>query len=768
MFVSPRSHSTRFSASSRSLPLPFLTRDASWMRLMARAALTSWLLPLLFALLSTFTAAPAHAQAPAQTVVVLDFAVSPGLDPLLGRKAADGLAVELQRSGDYEVVTRQRVEEAVGQQAGLQPPFNDTAQIRLAQAVGARGVFSGRVVSVSLTPGRAARVQLETRQLDASTGDFVNGTQVSEVTEQKLQDVANEILVDEAINKSVFSAVRSMRQTSLPEGAVLNTTRDDLEISIGTRNGVVPGQRYSVLRDVFNRGKQVTERVKIGEITVTTVQSDQSTAVLSAGGAAGVRTGDRIRQIFVPVNYPMTSTSSGGSVTPVTSAPVRPGAEGGIRGRVERGSKGLLGLVALAGLVGLAGLGGGGGNSSPNVQIARGQNEYPLPGSNDYGFNSTSNFRPLSPTISFTAGFDGFLEIGDKLQTEAVVGYIIYRGTAPDFPTSPGNIQAFVDGLDDTSRERIVFSDPPSTALERRVVTITAAGGEDNGGGTGGGDNNNDTASINVSNDVSLSGLDNFDQTADSITLDFTQRPLTIGQTYYYRVARITAERVRQTSSGGDNGDDGGDNNEDDEVTVRLLPVRSRTSASSGGFTAIVQPQVVQTGDEYNTDNFSVTVGFDPTFYGTSQGFVLPNNANVGTGTDQVRVQVSTSNSFSEATTFTSPDQSTPVAQPGGRFVVNLENIRIPSTSSNPYVPGQTPLFLRVLTRNSTDQVPTFRVSPTVNIGTTRGVDSAAATGSRFLASPASKQGAGVNILANRTRRTAGSSSAPPRVLAPR
>ncbi|RYG68768.1 hypothetical protein EON80_11015 [bacterium] len=759
--MSPRSLSTRFSAPSRSLPLPFLTRDASWMRFMARAALTSWLLPLLFALLSTFTAAPAHAQAPAQTVVVLDFAVSPGLDPLLGRKAADGLAVELQRSGDYEVVTRQRVEEAVGQQAGLQPPFNDTAQIRLAQAVGARGVFSGRVVSVDLTPGRAARVRLETKQLDAATGDFVNGTQVSEVTEQKLQDVANEILVDEAINKSVFSAVRSMRQTTLPEGAVLNTTRDDVELSIGARNGVVNGQRYSVLRDVFNRGKQLTERVKIGELTITSTQSDQAIGVLSAGGAAGVRTGDRIRQIFVPVNYPITATGSGGSMTPVNSPPVRGGNEGGIKGVAKRSSQGLLGLVALAGLVGLAGFGGGSNSSAPSVTIARDTVvEKPLPGG-DFGYTNNSG-QPLAGTISFTSGFDGF-SIAKDLQAESVVGYIIYRGTSPSFSADITNMQGFLDGRNDTSKKRITFSDPPTSTPTRRLVVITASGSDD--GGDDGGNSSNNTGRITISDSLFTTGSDTFGESTEEISLDFTQRPVVIGQTYYYRVARITAERVRESSdnNNGNNGGTGG--NTDEDVTVRLLPVQSKISSATGGYTALVQPRVLPEAGGFNTDNFSVRVNFDPTFYSSNFTFTLPNNVNVGTGTDQFRIQVSTSNSFSEATTFTSNDQATP---PGGTLsdlVFNLENIRIPSTASNPYVAGETPLYVRALMRNTSDQVPTFRVSQALFIGPARGIDSVS---SRFLASPSSKRGGGVNILGNRAGRTSGTTSAPPRVLAPR
>jgi hypothetical protein len=766
MFVS--SPSPRSAALRGFFSMPFLTRDASWMRFMARAALGGWLLPLLFALFATFTATPAQAQAPVQTVVVLDFAVSPGLDPLLGRKAADGLAVELQRSGDYEVVTRQRVEEAVGQQAGLQPPFNDTAQIRLAQAVGARSVFSGRVVAVELTPGRAARVRLEARQLDSSTGDFVNGTQVVESTEQKLQDVANEILVDEAINKSVFSAVRSMRQTNLPEGSVLNTTREDVELSIGSRNGVGVGQRYSVLRDVFNKAKQITERVKIGELTISRVESDQSVGVLSAGGTAGVRTGDRIRQIFVARSYPTTSTgTNGGSVTPVTAPPVRSSNEpGGIGGIARRGGKGAAGLLALAGLIGLVGLGGGGSSSSaPSVRIATAAESGAVSiGDGDFAYPASLNSEPRPAVISFTSGFRGF-SIATTLQSESVVGYLIYRGTSPSFSADITNLQGFIDGRNSSSAsQRITFSDPPTSTPTRRRVIITASDSGDGDGNNGGG---GQSGRITISDSLFTAGADDFTESEGEITFDFTQRPLVIGQTYYYRVGRVTAERVRETTNNNNGGNNGGnDGNDDEDINVRLLPSQSRISAPTGGFTALLQPQAINNVNNFDTDNFSVRVNFDPSFFGTSAAFALPGNVNVGTGANQFRVQVSTSTSFSETTTFTSPDLPPPTTSAGGDIIFDLGDIRIPD-SNNAYVPGQTPLFVRVLSRNTEDAVPIFRVSRTISIGTALGINSAGS--SRFLASPAATRGGGVNILRGRGGRgAAGGGSTPPRVLRPR
>lgn len=731
------------------MALPFL-HEANWMRQTARFVLAGWLLPVFFALFAALQTTPAHAQTPVQTVVVLDFAVANGLDPLLGRKAADGLAVELQRSGDFEVVPRARVEEAVQQQAGLQPPFNDTAQIRLAQALNARSVFSGRIVAVNVNPGRSATVNVEVRQLDVATGDYLNGTQVIEPAEQRLSAVANEILIDEALNKAVFSAVRSMRQTTLPVGAVLNTTRDDVELSIGARNGVAIGQRYSVLRDVYNRAKNVTTREKIAEVTITRVENDQSTARVSAGGAGGVRTGDRVRQIFVPGTYPVSiATSGGGSITPVTAPPVSRGGES----FAKKSSKGLIGLVGLAGLVALAGFGGGSGSggtpSAGDPREANPNGEYP------------------TATFSFRPGFTG-INLSQTLQREAAVAYLIYRSDSPNFLPEVTNLQSVIDARLLSSSSRITFTDVslnPSgdDILARRRVTIGEVNDDD--------DDNDNNGSISYSEESAPEdGPDSFLQTNTQIEIEYTQRPLVLGRTYYYRVARISAERIRLQSN---NDDDNNDDNNDTDFRVELRPTVSPVSNVTGGYTALFRP-VIQAQDIYDTDNLTLSINanfnafLDSTV--TLAKYRLPLDANVGSGANEFRFEVSTDSSFARERTFVSQIFPNPGGSPQGSLTFNLGDIRVPSSSSNPYDPGQTPLYIRALLRNSQDAVPTFRVGPTftVPLNQVAGVDSVSS--SRFMAAPASTRGGGVSIGRGGGGATGASSGAytTPRVLKPR
>jgi hypothetical protein len=246
-------------------------------------------------------------------VAVLDFDVAPGLDPVLGRKAADAVAVELGRSGEYEVVPRQRMEEVLSTISGLRPPYTPLTQIHLAQSLNVNNVVTGEVVSAvvaapttlrDISNRRGARVQINVRQLEAISGDLTIGARVAEVATSAPREINIEVdadlLVDDALNKAAFSAVRSIRQTRLVETTILNTTVDFVEMDRGFRNGVRPGQRYTVLRDVLNRSRTAVERIKVGEITIRRVEDDQAQGQITAGGIMGIRTGDKARRIYVP------------------------------------------------------------------------------------------------------------------------------------------------------------------------------------------------------------------------------------------------------------------------------------------------------------------------------------------------------------------------------------------------------------------------------------------------------------------------------------
>lgn len=270
------------------------------------------------ALVLVGSATPAQAQQATspisvQTAVVLDFDVAPGLDPVLGRKAADAIAVELKSSGDYTVTERARVEELVDTIPGLRAPYTPSTARRLGEAAGANIVITGRISSASTVSAiggvRTARVQFEVRQMDVRTGDFVNGAQPSEVTIDQFQELDDDVLMDQSLDKAAYSSVRQMRLYVPLEATVTHNIANDVQLNRGLRDGVRAGQHYSVLRDHYNPARRIVERIKIAEIQITRVDTYQCNAIIVDGGSVGVHTDDKARRIYasgIPYTEPVT------------------------------------------------------------------------------------------------------------------------------------------------------------------------------------------------------------------------------------------------------------------------------------------------------------------------------------------------------------------------------------------------------------------------------------------------------------------------------
>jgi hypothetical protein len=259
---------------------------------------------------------PALAQLDTQTAIVLDFEVTPGYDPILGRKAADALAVELQRENQYETVTsrkvqvvpRQRLGQIITDNAGLIAPYTQVVQTRLGQIAGASRVYSGRIMSVLVSDHRLARVTLELRLMDVPTSTYINGSVVSQEAVSIDESMDNDLLIDQAINKAVYAALMDIKSKPLPLGTVQNVTVGELFLNIGTRNGVLKGQHYAVIRPLYlgrnSDSSDVVRSTRVAEVIVTSAEMDQAIATIISGGGAGVKTGDKVHLIYIPAISP--------------------------------------------------------------------------------------------------------------------------------------------------------------------------------------------------------------------------------------------------------------------------------------------------------------------------------------------------------------------------------------------------------------------------------------------------------------------------------
>lgn len=259
---------------------------------------------------------PALAQRDTQTAVVLDFEVTPGYDPILGRKAADALAVELQRQNQFETVSSQKVEivprqrlgQIITENAGLIAPYTNVVQTRLGKIAGASRVYSGRIMSVLVSDHRLARVTLELRLMDVPTSTYINGAVVSQEAVSIDESMDNDLLIDQAINKAVYAALMEIKAKPLPLGTVQNVTVEEIYLNIGTRNGVLKGQRYAVIRPLYlgrdSESKDVVRSTRVAEIIILKAEMDQSIATVISGGGAGVKTGDKVHLIYIPAIMP--------------------------------------------------------------------------------------------------------------------------------------------------------------------------------------------------------------------------------------------------------------------------------------------------------------------------------------------------------------------------------------------------------------------------------------------------------------------------------
>jgi hypothetical protein len=104
--------------------------------LVPQLVLTSSLAALALLGSSTTSHAQETATGAGQPAVVLDFEVAPGVDPILGRKVADAVAVEMEASGDFDVISRQQMEDAVATRNGLQPPYTATYNAPVRRSLG--------------------------------------------------------------------------------------------------------------------------------------------------------------------------------------------------------------------------------------------------------------------------------------------------------------------------------------------------------------------------------------------------------------------------------------------------------------------------------------------------------------------------------------------------------------------------------------------------------------------------------------------------------
>lgn len=259
-------------------------------RVVARAMCALLLTPQLMA----WSQRPAAAQVRQdRTVIVIDFGNRSAIpSPLLGRRAAAAMALQLRQSDEWDPISQTAVEQQIAQ-LRLRPPYDRVQLQTLARALDAGSVLTGDVLSARVTRNPTqATVRMVVRLMDVSSGELINGAVATGTASHIGLEAAEDVLLDEALSRAAFDARQRMERFQLPTGTVLNTsvvgeTRQDAYLNIGARQGVRQGMRFVVLR-----GREL-----VGYLSAGTVDADKTVARITQN-FRGVQPEDIVQAIY--------------------------------------------------------------------------------------------------------------------------------------------------------------------------------------------------------------------------------------------------------------------------------------------------------------------------------------------------------------------------------------------------------------------------------------------------------------------------------------
>lgn len=197
--------------------------------------------------------APASAAAfrPAVAVLLLQN-LSPYGGRLLGRRAADQLALDLGATGLWRVLDRAQTDRAC-QQRELRPPYAGGYMQEVGFALGADLIFSGTLqsVEISAAAGRV-RVALYAEAIDQVSGQVVLGTrQTAEVTRDAKRPEPTDVLVSQAL-ASACAAVAKLSAAGPQVQAQIDDPRDgkSVTLKLPAETTLATGQRLLLYRAV--------------------------------------------------------------------------------------------------------------------------------------------------------------------------------------------------------------------------------------------------------------------------------------------------------------------------------------------------------------------------------------------------------------------------------------------------------------------------------------------------------------------------------------
>ncbi len=249
--------------------------------------------------LAMVTTSPATAAGVATQVAVLDFNNNSEVkDAMLGRKAADALAVQLEATGTFEVVSREEMQRAM-ERLGLSYPLNQFNWVELAKELDLAGVVIGDISTSALTESSAA-VLMECQLFDTTIGEYMNGGAGAATVDKPGFTGASDLLMDDVMTEAATHIATQMATYKPAQAQVLmQDASGKISLSAGARQGIEEGMLMVLLRDVWYPDRQELVRENVGRIKII------ATDPISATGQAikapeGIKARDRAIAIYTP------------------------------------------------------------------------------------------------------------------------------------------------------------------------------------------------------------------------------------------------------------------------------------------------------------------------------------------------------------------------------------------------------------------------------------------------------------------------------------
>jgi hypothetical protein len=359
---------------------------------------------------------------------------------VITREATSAVALSMEDTREYMVTSTADLEREMASLV-IQVPLSKAEQVHLGQRLKVDKVLTGRVtaMSVDARTGRA-RVGFSLMMLDVGIGEYLDGA-VMTITSKSIPGWNGDVnlVIAQATREAADAAVAQMLASRVKRGNIdLVDDLGNININMGTDNGIVSGTEFLVMRPVWAPDIEEVIMRHVGIIRVGS--PDEIAAQLSVAhtiSGATPATGDKIYRIYKP--------------EAVTKQEVRSAS-------IKRTGQLIAALALLAGLFAV-----GGGETTTSASDISGALAQAGPGTS-----------PEFVQLSLHTGGTGV----DKMH-----GFMIFRNVIPSFAW---NVFDLIDIIPASNQPYVPYSDGPAArvAVDGEVQFQFI---DQNQGGTGGG-----------------------------------------------------------------------------------------------------------------------------------------------------------------------------------------------------------------------------------------------------------------------------------------